>query len=263
MMAKKENLILPQCKFEKILISILARDEVISLRETVESIAAIFPPEDVDIILMYLAPDATEECKAEAKRLESEIKNMPIIRVLQQTWDPIYEMHPFGISREKASHVLFLAADLEIKPEAALQMLQACKANPNALISLTRWREGGGFTGYPKWQLPIHWFFQQVVRIMYGARMSTDATAGYSAIPKHIGLGLILKEKRQSVFLEYKLCLLRLGLPLVEIPVQYRARREGKSTGSFWHKVRYIVPLIRVRFTSRKNIYHLGGNVNE
>ena len=246
---------LPKTEFKSVMPVILARDEVSGLRETVEALATLLPPADVEKIVMYLAPDSTEECKAAAKELENTIKTVPVRYVQQQTIVGIEEFQEYMLKKSTASHALFLSADLEVEPETAVRMLEACKQNPNALVSLTRWGKGGGFSGYPKWQLPLHWFFQKVVRIMYGARMSTDATAGYAAFPTKIAAGLWLREKRQSMFLEYKLNLLCLKMPLIELPVRYRARREGKSTGSFMHKVRYLVPLICVRFTPRNKLF--------
>ncbi|MDR1408969.1 MAG: hypothetical protein LBJ12_01575 [Oscillospiraceae bacterium] len=253
---------LPVTDFQSVILVILARDEVHSLRETVESLSALLPAGDVEQLVMFLAPDSTPECNAMALELEKTVSSFPVRTWLQQTQMPVAELQRLLAQKSKASHALMLSADLEISPEMALQMLQACKKNPVALVSLSRWREGGGFTRYTKWQLPLHRFFQSVVRALYGARLSTDATAGYCAVAKQIFEGLCLREKRQSVFLEYKLTLLRLGLPLIEIPVQFRVRREGKSTGGFWHKLRYLVPLLRVRFLPPEKLFRFGDGCN-
>jgi hypothetical protein len=255
-MPKHANL-LPSAAFVNTVIVVTARDEEQSLRKTVESLADLCSPEDVEHLVVFMAPDSTEGLRAEVRRLSETVKQFPVRALLQQTQTGVVELQHYLAAESKASHTLLLSADLEIEPQTALQMLKAGKQSPDALVSISRWRKGGGFFGYPKLQLPIHFFFQIVVRFLYGARLSTDATAGYAALPKRIFEGLCLREKRQSVFLEYKLTLLRLGLPLVEIPAQFCVRREGKSTGSFWHKVRYLVPLVRVRFTPRMRLFSL------
>ncbi|MCL2023668.1 MAG: hypothetical protein FWG82_04780 [Oscillospiraceae bacterium] len=251
----KNNLQLPTTAFKKIMIGVLARDEVNGLRETVEALAELLPADDVEKIVMYLAPHATHECIEMAKSLEKTVTRIETEMLLQKTWEPVQEYVEYYKNKTLSSHLLMISADLEIPPKAVMQMLETAKENPNALVSLTRWKKGGSFEGYPVWQLPLQWIFQQVVRVMYGANFATDATAGYGAFPLKIGFGLNLREKRQAVFLEYKLCMLRLKMPLIEIPVEYHARREGKSTSGFWHKVRYLVPLIRVRFTPRRKLF--------
>jgi len=258
-MVKRKKLILPESCFEKIAIVVLARDEVHSLRETVKTLAKICCAEDVEQIIIYLAPHATKECKAEAKMLEQSVHKIRVNAVQQTAHGPgLGYFQKLFVNESKATHGLVMSADLEIPLEIFVQMIAASKANPTALVSLSRWKKGGSFAGYPKWQLPLHFIFQQLVRLLYLRYDCTDATAGYVSVPVNVFSMLKLKELQQSIFLEYKLYMLYLGMPLIEIPAKYQSRQEGNSTNSLLRKFSYFVTLFRVRFTPKEKLLEKG-----
>ncbi|MCL2023667.1 MAG: hypothetical protein FWG82_04775 [Oscillospiraceae bacterium] len=222
------------------------------MQKTVLALVDTCCPEDVEQIIIFIATRATPQCLAAAKELEETVTKIPV-KAIQQTKGGVGECRHLLGTVSFASHAILLGSDMEIPLDIPSKMLDMCKKHPNALVSLSRWKDGGSFTGYPKWQLPLHYIFQKLVQICYFSK-STDATAGYIAVPSEIFSRLRLKENSLSVFLEYKLILYRLGLSLVEIPVCYSSRREGKATNTFWGKLKYFKPFLRVRFTPKPHL---------
>jgi hypothetical protein len=247
------------CKFESVAVVVLARNEVNSLRETVETLLRLCPAEDLEQVILFLAPNATPECRAVADELERSSTEVPVRVVIQKKNVGIRETQDVFEEQSRASHAMFMVADLEVPIEKFAEMAAQCKAHPDALVAFSRWMPGGGFTGYPKWQLPLHYIFQQTVRILYHGCGVTDATAGYTAMPREVFVSQNLRENHHGVFLEYKLIPMRLGLPLVEIPLQWHIRREGKSTNSFFRKLSYFVPLFKVWLTPQNKLLREGG----
>ncbi|MDR1408970.1 MAG: hypothetical protein LBJ12_01580 [Oscillospiraceae bacterium] len=241
-------------EFKDVVIVILAHDEVKSLRETVEGLVSLCSVDDLEQIIIFLAPNATPECSAMAQTLSEDLQGVRVRVVKQIKRIGLREMQDVLAAQSNASHAMFISSDLEIPLPTFAQMITESKHNPDALISLSRWKKGGGFNDYPKWQLLLHYIFQKIVRVLYQNRKLTDATAGYTMMPNDILVNLNLRETNLSIMLEYKLCSLRLGLPLVELPAQYQTRKEGQSANSFLQKFNYFLPLFRVRFTPKNQL---------
>lgn len=168
------------------------------------------------------------------------------------------ELPYFGGAVRKAfdvstgSHTILMAPDLETKPEDAPVLVAAAKADPEAVITASRWK-GGGFEGYNPVKLVANWIFQRIFALLYMTNLS-DMTFGYRILPTHLTKTIRWEELRHPFVLETIVKPLRLGVRVVEVPTSWTARVEGESVNTFMRTFEYFRPGLRVRFMRRDAI---------
>lgn len=86
------------------------------------------------------------------------------------------------------------------------------------------------------------------VRLLYGARISDEATA-YKAFNRQIIQNIPLRCRRFEFCPEITAKVLRLGIPILEVPISYSARtvEQGKKI-RFWDAIDAFWTLLRYRF---------------
>lgn len=141
-----------------------------------------------------------------------------------------------------------MSADLETDPNLVCEMVEAAKANPAAVVTMSRWIEGGGFTGYSPLKRMCNSLFQKVFSILFWTRL-TDLTYAYRNFPVELMRRIEWKELRHPFFLETALVPLRLGVDFVELPAHWKPRQEAESQNSFFANFNYFKTAFRVRFT--------------
>jgi hypothetical protein len=172
----------------------------------------------------------------------------------------LYQKLPFlgGAIREafdqaKSSHVIMMASDLETDPNDVRTMIQEAKAAPNAIITASRWIQGGGFQGYNLAKLVSNMLFQRLFSLLYRCRLS-DMTYGYRLFPTKLVQAIVWEELRHPFLLETILKPLRLGVKVKETSTVWRARREGESQNPFFRNFQYFPVGLRVLRYRRSDI---------
>jgi len=150
------------------------------------------------------------------------------------------------------SHTILMAPDLETRPEDAPVLVAAAKANPDAVVTASRWA-GGGFEGYNKLKLLGNWIFQRGFALLYGVAL-TDMTFGYRILPTYLTKTINWEESRHAFVLETIVKPLRLGVRAVEVPTSWKARVEGESANPFLRNFEYFRPGLKTRFMDPKKI---------
>ncbi|MCL2194867.1 MAG: hypothetical protein FWB76_02840 [Oscillospiraceae bacterium] len=236
--------------FGKAVALVFAHNEVLSLRETVQSIAQSCQASDIARIVIFLALHATEQCCAEAQRLAGNTQ-LPIAVIVAQEQGRGFAVEvPQLLSQQNdATHVAIWAADLDTPPHLLAHMLAAAKQQPAAVIKLSRFVAGGQLSSR---RVP-RVLFRYAVNLLYRSQQ-TDPHHGECLFPLAMFLRFRLTEKHMAFFLEYSLCFERMGVPFIELPKTQQLRREGKSNMSLRKKMRYLVPLVRVRMLPRRKI---------
>lgn len=238
--------------FESLSVVLPTLNETTSLRHTVDCLVRDLSEEMVQI-LVIVCDRTTPEALA---TIEAAVEEHPDLVSIH--WQ---ELPFFGGAVRKAfevstgSHTILMAPDLETKPEDAPVLVAAAKANPEAVITASRWK-GGGFSGYNPVKLVANWIFQRVFAVLYLTNLS-DMTFGYRILPTHLTKSIAWEELRHPFVLETIVKPLRLGVPVVEVPTSWAARVEGESANPFMRNFEYFRPGLRVRFMSRDRI--LGG----
>jgi len=158
-----------------------------------------------------------------------------------------------GFDRCVGSHVIMMASDLETDPHDVKRLIAEAKTRPSAVITASRWREGGGFSGYDPVKFLANRIFQFTFSTLYATRLS-DLTYGFRLFPVPLVKSIKWDELRHPFLLETIVKPLRLGVPVVEIPSRWRARNEGESQNTFMRNFTYFRIGLRVRFMPVRKI---------
>jgi hypothetical protein len=216
----------------------------------------------VDVILSGAAADVEEfiivvcnRTKTESLRTAAELSKRLPMRVSVH-----YQKLPFlgGAIREafdlaRGSHVIMMASDLETDPADVPTLILEAKRRPEAIITASRWRQGGRFENYSKVKLAGNWLFQRLFSALFGTVL-TDMTYGYRLFPTRLVQSIQWEELRHPFLFETIVKPLRLGVEVVEIPSVWKARTEGVSNNSLIRNFEYFRTGLKVRFASKKEL---------
>jgi len=235
-------------EFTKATIQILALNEVRSLYDTVETILETCEHADIERINLLLAEHATPGCRAMAERLREESTDVPV-GVFRQNSPSIPEVYFRAIQDCTASHMLLMSSDGETDPHAVHLLIEQAKSRPDCLVVASRWIQGGGFENYGWINQTLNYGFQWLAHLLYRVKM-TDASFVFGICPQHgyAAQGLRPEEQGFSSAMEFKLRLIKRGMPVCEVPVSWKPRQEGKSNNSFLNKLQYLKPMLRTLF---------------
>ena len=209
--------------------------ETASLRQTVDIILNE-NGSDICTILIVVCDRTKPESIAVARELANEHS---VVQVCSQTLPFLGGAIREGFERASGSHVIMMASDLETDPHDVKRLISEAKANPSAIITASRWREGGGFQGYAPMKFVANRLFQLCFSALYFTRLS-DLTYGYRLFPMALVKAIDWQELRHPFLFETIIKPLRLGVPVIEIPSTWRAREEGESQNTFLRNFEYF-----------------------
>jgi glycosyltransferase involved in cell wall biosynthesis len=237
-------------RFESVSIILPVMNETVSLEETVNIILRDVK-ERVREFLIVVCDRTTPEAMAVVDRLARTHGALVVVH---------HQKLPFlgGAVREGfelacGSHVVMMASDLETDPNDVRVLIAKAEENPSAVITASRWREGGAFQGYSRVKLVCNWIFQHCFSALYGVRLS-DMTYAYRIFPTKLVQSIRWDELRHPLLFETLVKPLRLGVPVIEIPSVWRARTEGESQNPFFRNFAYFRTGLKNRFASRRAI---------
>ena len=145
-----------------------------------------------------------------------------------------------------------MASDLETDP-ALPRLIELARQEPQAIGTVTRWREGGGFKDYAPVKLAANWLFQKAFSLLYWSPLS-DMTYAYRIFPTRLLQAIRWEELRHPFLFETLIKPLRLGVRVIELPGMWQARTEGESQNTFARNFEYFRIGLRVRFADRTQI---------
>lgn len=145
-----------------------------------------------------------------------------------------------------ASHVIMMSTDLETDPRTARRFIEVAREKPHAIVTASRWIEGGGFSGYGRARVAANWAFQRLTSLVYRTPL-TDATFGYRLFPTALVKAIRWEGLRHEFLLETVLKPVRLGAEVVEVPMRWTPRPDGESQNSLAIQARYVATLLRTR----------------
>src|SRR5579862_8387928 len=176
-------------------------DETTSLRETVEIVMNENGPAIHEIICLtskFSSPDALAVCHELAGRWPG------TVLVREQVRPYLGGALQDAYAWASGSHILLMASDLETPPHAAKDLIAEARKGWD-IVATTRWRGGGGFSGYNPVKYVLNWIFQKVIGALYHTNL-TDLTFGYRIYRTEVLRNHEWTEFRHPFLLE---CLLR------------------------------------------------------
>ena len=245
----------PQGGFHGASIILPVINETYSLEQTVEIIEATCDPatvhEYIIVVCDRTTPDSLATCRAIRERLPSRCRvhsqRLPFIGgAMQEAFD-----------LAEGSHVVMMSTDLETDPALVQGFLTLSKAHPRAIITASRWIQGGGFQGYNRAKLWANYLFQKCLSALFWTKL-TDLTYAFRLFPVPLVRAIVWEELKHPFFLETIIKPLRLGVDCIEVPAFWKARTEGESQNSFFANFVYFRIALRVRFQSRHRFLRPG-----
>lgn|GEM_PF-3482815 len=232
--------------FHSLSVIVLVVNETRTLTETVNTIISVCGRNDLAEIIICPAHFVTPACLSAASELCEKYREVPVSIHMQTGSFEAAMKELFQIV--KGSHFIIQPADLEEDPKMLSVFIKKCKEHPDAVITGSRFLSKSSARGFNFIKRTIISVYHCFFKMLYAHRL-TDTTFMYSAIPTSRINSLVLVEKSYSVLYEAFLKLLRTGVDVIEVPVEYHKSRERKSKVKFFKDgLRYVQVLFRVRF---------------
>lgn len=238
-------------RFEAASIVLPVLNETHSLVKTVDVIEQNCASRDIREYLIVVCDRTTPEANEACRKLKERLGTKGSIHVQQLPFIGGAMREAFEICR--GSHTVMMSSDLETDPEVIPVFIEHAKKHPDAIVTTSRWTEGGGFEGYHPMKLAANFAFQKFFALLYGSKL-TDLTYAYRIFPSALLKSIAWEELRHPFFLETVIKPLRLGVEVIEVPAIWKARTEGASVNPFLANFAYFPIALKVRFYSRERI---------
>jgi glycosyltransferase involved in cell wall biosynthesis len=225
-------------------------NETYSLTQTVDTILLSSKPylrEFLIVIADRTSPESLAAINALSARLGT------LIVVHRQNLEFLGGAMREAFDLARGSHVIMMASDLETDPALVPILIAGAQQSPDSIVTVTRWRKGGGFEGYNPIKLIANGLFQRIFSLLYRTNLS-DMTYAYRIFPTKLVQAIKWEELRHPFLFETLIKPLRLGVSVTEIPGLWRARTEGVSQNTFMRNFEYLRIGFRVRFMDSQQI---------
>jgi glycosyltransferase involved in cell wall biosynthesis len=225
-------------------------NETYSLVQTVDSILKTSKP-DLRELLIVVCEKTTPESVATIDGLKARLGDLVVVHHQKLKFLGGAMREAFDLAR--GTHTIMMASDLETDPALVPRLIAEARANPAAVVTVTRWRGEGSFENYDELKLLANWVFQKLFSALYWTKL-TDMTYAYRIFPTGLLQVIAWEELRHPFLFETMVKPLRLGVRAIEIPGVWRARTEGESQNTFFRNFEYFRIGLRVRFAPRQSL---------
>ena len=225
--------------------------ETDSLRKTVLTVLEACSHSDLAEIIIGYPDRATPECLAVIDELCSMRCDVPIIAYKQTL--PRMGFIKELIQMAKGTHCITVDSDLALDISLIPQMIERAKAEPDVVVSASRWLKGCDFSGYNPAKLVVNYAAQKFLSLLFMSRL-TDFTIPFQIAPTKLYKSINFESNEFPILLELVLKPLRLGCEFVEIPTNCYGRKQGKSSNSFGQTAKYLTTAFHIRFMKKEDI---------
>ncbi len=234
--------------FESLSVVIPVINEVKSLHQTIDAIFE-YAGENIREVIIVICNKTTTESQSASIEIGKRYAGQ--IRIIKQKLPFLGGALREGLFSACGSHVIVMFSDGESDPRNVADLVRAARANPQAIISVSRWLKRKSFEGYPAVKTLWNYLFQKSFAFLYWTNI-TDFTFGYRSYPLPLIYDIEWKETGHSFVLESILKPLCLKINVLEIPGVWKARSEGESQLKPYMYLRYLWIGLQIRFTQRK-----------
>lgn len=139
----------------------------------------------------------------------------------------------FAAVAPDADLVLTLDADLNHQPEEIPRLIERLRESRADIVVGSRFLEGSKVEGTPLWKRFLSGVMNFFMRYLYGLRV-LDKTSGFRVYQAEALRALEFRNQAFAFLPEMLIRAHNLGLTIVEEPIHFIFRREGKSKLDFW-----------------------------
>jgi glycosyltransferase involved in cell wall biosynthesis len=237
-------------KLDSVTVILPVMNETTSLDQTVRIILRD-ARDTLRELLIVVCRQTTPQAMTVVERLQRELGDLIVVHRQQLPFLGGAMREAFALAR--GSHVIMMSSDLETDPNVVSKLIAEAEKNPSAIVTTSRWIDGGAFHGYSRVKLVCNWAFQHFFAWLYGTHL-TDMTFGYRILPASLVRSIRWEELRHPFNLETVIKPLRLGVPVTEIPSVWHPRVEGRSQNPFFRNFAYFWIGLKTRFASKRSI---------
>ncbi|WP_192360419.1 glycosyltransferase family 2 protein [Mesorhizobium mediterraneum] len=244
-------------RFESATVILPVINETTSLVQTVEIILRDVK-DQLEQIIIAVADRTTQESMAVVEQVRCDCGDLVVVHQQKLPFLGGAMREAFDLAR--GSHVILMASDLETDPNLVRTLISEAEMHPSAIITASRWCDGGSFQGYSTIKLACNWMFQRLFSLLYGTSLS-DMTYAYRIYPTRLVQAIRWEELRHPFLFEALVKPLRLGVPVIEIPATWTARTEGASQNTFFRNFEYFRVGMKARWASRCSLLKPGVDI--
>lgn len=151
-----------------------------------------------------------------------------------------------GLELTTGDYIIIQDADLEYNPNDISKLVSMAKLHPNAAIFGSRFLAKHEDTVFG--HRTANYFLTLFTNILYGTNLS-DMETCYKLIPGKVYSRIELKCERFDFEPEITSKILKLGVPIVEVPISFRKRGYSEGKKIKWHDgVAALWTLLKFRF---------------
>lgn len=235
----------------KLVIIVLAFNEIESLKETIEDLVELMESQSTQIIIST-SHQADPQSIDTANLLDKKYANVSMY-LQKQPYVAAAVLE--AIELFESEYIVYMSADKETPASLVPYMLQEIQSSEVDIVSASRWISGSSFTGYGRLKWLISKCAQWICKLMY-LSILTEFTYGFRIYKSDVLRQSLFRERKHPFFLESLLVPLRLGYKIKEIPVAWSPRTEGESVVTLRTLVSYIWPIMSVRLRNSKKLKH-------
>src|SRR5215217_1650189 len=131
-------------------------------------------------------------------------------------------------------------ADLQHPPERVRKMLELARSSDADVVVASRYTRGGSYTGLPgPLRRGVSVGSKYVAQVVFKeARKTSDPMAGFFLVRNDAISGIQFRPTGFKILLEILVCAPELRV--IEVPLDFRARRAGVSKATFWQGLEYL-----------------------
>lgn len=219
-------------------------NETTSLEKTVQIIQKDFASKEYSIVFIT-STKAKDNSKIVMRRLSDESSRISIF-IQAVNGGAGLALKEFR-GRVKSDYIFMLAADGETPAEYCLEMYNLLIRQNVDIVQASRWLRYKDMQEYNVLKRTLNWFFQSYLRLLY-RRPITDWTFGLRLYNRKAYTIGNWQENGHAVYLESLLVPILSGCTIVEFPVRWRKRTEGKSNLMRLRLLEYIFVSLKLRF---------------
>jgi dolichol-phosphate mannosyltransferase len=146
-----------------------------------------------------------------------------------------------ALEKAKGDAVIIQDADLEYFPEDYLELIRIFRVNEARAVYGVR--DLNNRSRLMRWG---NWSMTMATNLLYGSRLK-DMETCYKLVERSLFQSLDLKSRRFEIEAEITAKLLRLGVEILEAPIRYEHREEGKKLTP-WDGLPTLRKLLALRF---------------